>query len=112
MEAELRKHFEFKVSGRLGSDKDDDKAVRILNRTAQWTSEGIVLESDTRHTEIVVKQLGFDGDKPARASRLKSSVKSVSTPGIKETPPEKEVLLSKSQASMYRSIVMRINYLA
>ena len=36
----------------------------------------------------------------------------MSTPGVKETPPEKEVLLSKSQASLYRSIVTRINYLA
>ena len=47
----LQAHFELKVSGRLGSDPDDDKAVRILNRTVRWTSEGILYESDVRHAD-------------------------------------------------------------
>ena len=103
--AELRKHFELKVSGRLGSELDDDKIARILNRTVQWTDSGIVFESDPRHAEIVVKQLGLDGN-GGRGS------KSVATPGIKEAIPEKSALLSRSQSGLYRSLVMRINYLA
>ena len=101
--AQLKSHFELKVSGRLGSDSDDDKAVRILNRTVRWTDEGILYESDSRHAEIVVKQLGLDGSK---------GCKSVTTPGVKEAIPEVNQAIASQRASLYRSLVMRCAYLA
>ena len=39
---ELKKHFELKVSGRLGGDTDDDLAVRILNRTVGQRKESFM----------------------------------------------------------------------
>ena len=112
--AELKKHFELKVSGGLGSDAKDDKIVRILNRTVQWTDTGIIFESDPRHAEIVCKQLFSDekGSYPDGSTKRSCSVKAVSTPGTKDKPEGPEVPLSGSQASQYRSLVMRINYLA
>ena len=99
----LQAHFELKVSGRLGSDPDDDKAVRILNRTVRWTSEGILYESDVRPAEIVVKQLGLDGSKGCKA---------VTTPGVKEAIPEVDSVIASQRQTLYRSLVMRIAYLA
>ena len=55
--SKLREHLELKVSGKLGPEETDDKQVRILNRTVEWTPEGVRYEPDARHAEIVVKQL-------------------------------------------------------
>merc|ERR1711965_94005 len=54
---QLRQYFELKVSAKLGPEDTDDKQVRILNRTVEWTNQGIRYEPDARHAEIVVKQL-------------------------------------------------------
>ena len=55
----IKKEFEVKVRGRLGSGKEDDKSVRILNRIIRWTHSGIRVEADPRHVEILIKEMGF-----------------------------------------------------
>ena len=45
--------FEIKHKGRMGPRPEDIKSVRILNRIATWTNEGIEYESDQRHAEII-----------------------------------------------------------
>ena len=51
----------------------------MLNRIFEWTPEGIVIEADQRHAEIIAKDLELD-DKS----------KSVTTPGVKERSGEEE----------------------
>ena len=75
--------------------------VRILNRMAAWTDEGIEYEPDSRHAELVVKQLKMH----------EKGVNSVITPGVKEDR-EDDTPLDASMSSLYRSLTMRINYLA
>ncbi len=48
--------------GRLGPGKEDDKNIRILNRVVHWESEGIRYEADHRHAEIIIRELGLEGD--------------------------------------------------
>ncbi len=50
--------FEIKYKGRMGERDTDMKSVRILNRAATMTTAGIEYESDQRHAEIIVKQMG------------------------------------------------------
>ena len=57
MANELKKHFDFKVHGVLGSSPKDETNVRILNRIVSWGEDGITYDGDQRHTEIIVKQL-------------------------------------------------------
>ena len=90
---ELKRCFEFKVSGILGGDASDDHQVRILNRTVTWTDEGILYESDCRHAEIVIKQLGLDGTKGCKA---------VTTPGVKEDIPPQDPAIAPQRQSLYR----------
>ncbi len=40
----MKQKFELKVKAMLGSDKEDDKTVRILNRIVEWTSDCIEYE--------------------------------------------------------------------
>ena len=97
----LREHFELKVSGKLGRDATDDKQVRILNRTVAWTKDGIEYEPDGRHAELVVKHLKMH----------EKGVNSVITPGVKEER-EDDTPLHGDMCTVYRSLTMRINYLA
>lgn len=89
-----------KFRARLGPSESDDKAVRILNRVVQWTSEGVLYEADQRHAELIVSELG-----------LSNLSKSVNTPSQKSDRKAEDVL-DTQDASLYRAIVARANYLA
>ena len=43
----------------LGKGEDCVQEVRILNKVIRRTDEGIELEADPRHAEIVAKELGL-----------------------------------------------------
>ena len=69
-----------------------------------WCSEkGIIFEADPRHAEITIEQL-----------QLKDA-KIVCTPGTKDegnTTQDAEEELDESQASQYRAITARCNYIS
>ena len=69
---EIVKKFEVKLRGRMGPGKNDDKHVRLLNRGFEWTPEGIVIEADQRHAELITKD-----------QCLKIGYKGLTTPGVK-----------------------------
>ncbi len=46
-----------KSRGRLGSERNDDKQIRILDRVVSWANEGIEYEADQRHADIIVRDL-------------------------------------------------------
>ena len=49
-----------KVRGTMGPDTNDVKAVVMLNRIIEWNINGISMEADQRHVEIILKQLGME----------------------------------------------------
>ena len=73
-ESEMEKRFDIKKRGRLGPERKDMKAIRILNRVITWTEEGITYEADQRHAEIIIRNMRLEQD----------NAKSVVTPGEKE----------------------------
>ena len=100
----------------LGPEKAQALEVRILNRVIRWTDAGIAYEPDPRHSEIAIRELGLD------AARTKVA----STPGTKEEiaassipedatcveVEEESELMAPAEASLYRGIAARLNYLA
>ena len=50
---ELEKVVLLKVVGVLGSGKDDQKELRVLNRDIRYRPEGIAYEADPRRAEIL-----------------------------------------------------------
>ena len=99
---QIGKVFEVKFRGRIGPDVEDEKHIRILNRVVQWTDEGLEYEADQRHAEIIVNKLG-----------LEMNSKGVSTPGCKrECDPSEENELDTKDATTYRALVARGNYLS
>ena len=85
----------------LGPDKGDDKAITILNRCVEWTPDGIQYEADPRHVEILINELDLHDTKP------------VATPGVKGAPidDEKNAHLDQSQATKFRQLIARCNFL-
>ena len=109
MQEILTKRYEIKTQ-RLGEGKTKagepkQKEGQVLNRVVRITKDGWELEADLRHAELVVKQLGLtDGN-------------SVSSPGVATNGPksledeEEEESMSAAEASSYRALVARCNYL-
>ena len=81
--------------------------MRVLNRVISWGEDGITYEPDQRHAELIVADLGLD------------EAKGVSTPGsrddvakcleVNELEPDE---LPSGEATRYRAICARLNYLA
>ena len=77
------------------------KELKILNRIIRFTKDGIELEADLRHAELIVSQLG-----------LKES-KELTCPSAEEVKREDdEIELNNEYTTQYKSIVARANYLA
>ena len=79
--------------------------IRVLNRTIRWTSEAIEYEPDARHVELILKQVGVECCKP------------VSTPGCTdaeydEASRDQYEHLCGEEATQYRAVAARLNYLA
>eukprot|EP00972_Heterocapsa_arctica_P080788 11904190-Heterocapsa_arctica.AAC.1 len=101
MEKTLQQAFEAKVRARLGSGDKDVREIRILNRIARCTANGFEWESDPRHAELILQQLGL------------TTASSLSSPGTKErdhNPHEDE--LQGEDATAYRAVAARANFLA
>ena len=81
----LKEHFDLKVVGTLGPDARDDKELVMLNRVLRYemTAAGprMEIEADSRHSELVVKELNLTG------------AKGVDTPSIKK---KYEIALAES----------------
>ena len=70
-EAELQKHFEIKIRGRLGEGCEGTNQIRILNRVVTITPEGLQYEADPRHGDLLTSSLSL------------SETSHAATPGVK-----------------------------
>ena len=101
----INNKFEVKFKARLGPEENDDKSVRVLNRVVEWNERGISYEPDQRHAEIIVRELtDING------------MQRLSTPGRRtkreELREDDEEELQSKQATAYRALVARANYLS
>ena len=85
------------------SDLGELQETRVLNRIIRWTAKGWEYEADQRHAELIIREMGMEG------------AKSVKTPG-EDVPAWKldteEEFLEGAQATKFRGIVARANYLS
>ena len=118
-EAELLKNFEIKTEY-LGPDtKRHLQEIRVLNRVINWTADGVTYEADPRHAEILIRELQLEGSKPvttpgAREDVGKASVVMVDDAGraVNLANESSGPDLSKADATKYRGLAARANYLA
>ena len=77
------------------------KCIKTLNRRLHWGKEGIVYQRDTRHIDVLVKDLGLENE---------NSVQTPATPDV--TEEEKSESLGQIQQQKYRSQVARCLFLS
>jgi hypothetical protein len=109
-EAMLQEKYVVKRTALLGPDPTDDKEAVMLNRVLVWRDpyggdEAIEVEADSRHAELIVKQLGLE------------NAKGVDTPSVKRTEEEErqceaEAIMPAPSGTLYRSCTMRAAYLS
>lgn len=97
---ELKNMYLVKIRGVLGPEKHDQKTIILLNRVMEWTDDGIQVEADPRHVELILADLGLQCAKGSRVTGSKIEVDAEPTS------------LSQIETTRYRSLVARGNYLA
>ena len=60
---EMVKAFDVELRGRLGTDKQDENEIKLLNRILRISSTGLKYEADPRHAELLARALGLEGCK-------------------------------------------------
>ena len=102
LEASIAQEYEIAVGPRLGSDVQDAKEGRALNRFIRWCEPHIEYEADPRQVERLIAECGMEG------------ANGYATPGVKATFRELEedadVLLSLHSA--FRGAAASANYFA
>ena len=92
--------FEIKIRAILGGDDRDAKEGVVLGRTIRWRPWGWEYEADRRHREVLLDCFG-----------LGHGSKELKVNGCKEEEEESDEV-SKEEATEYRSLVARLNYLS
>ena len=99
----LSQAYEIKTQ-HVGVHKDSKREGKVLNIIVRCTEKGFELEADPRHAELIVEQMSD------------FAVGTISSPGI-DTPEatvgeEGAQILEKEEATLYRGIAARCNYLS
>ena len=101
IEGLMTEWFEVKVRARLGPDEADDKEIDILGRKLKWTDSGIQYQADPKHRDMTLESFG-----------LGPGSKGLKVTGKVEEPPEDEKELEPAEASEFRAVAARMNYMA
>ena len=102
MEDGLAKSYKIK-SQLLGFGNDSVLGGEVHNRALRITDLGWEMEADPRHGELIVEQLGLSDSKPAATP---------GTDGKEEEDLDGDVELIGEEATNFRAVAARGNYLA
>ena len=98
---------------KLGGQKGDAKEIRVLNKVIRHTDEGLELEADPRHAEIVMRDLDVSGSKVCKTPGAKTEPRKQSKDSSEEEAAEEEgEAMEPKDATKYRAVVARLNYMA
>ena len=99
----MKSWFEIKIRATLGPDEHDDKEAVILGRIVRWTAAGVEFEADPRHRKVLAEHFGFQEDSAASAYNGDKD---------RKEDAEDEIEMEKGEATEFRGMVARMNYLA
>ena len=138
LDGQLKSKFEVKTNF-LGPGLLHAKQLRVLNRVLTWQAEGIDYEADQRHAEIIIEAMQVtkavtspgsrdDAKKAGPPSTTATSTTPVPTPARRpedlQRPENLQALgevveevddgppLPRAEATLYRGLAARANYLA
>jgi hypothetical protein len=101
VESKMKEWYEVKVKARLGAEEGDAKEIDVLGRKIRCTEEGYEYEADANHRKKVLDALGFD----EKTNQLMVN-------GRVEDASSEEEELQGPEATSFRAVAARLNYLA
>ena len=102
MKKRMSEWYDIKVRGELSGTPGSQEVVTLLNRTITWRGGVLEYRADDKHRELTMKALGLDEDS-----------KSLASPIVKEEDVgEKDVELNSKEATEFRGLAARVNYLS
>ena len=99
LQEEVSNKYLTKVRGLLGPEPADKKTIVILNRVLEWRNEGIAIEADPRHVELMLQEMGMQNCKGSEVM------------GPAPNPAD-EIPLTGKDATQFRSLAARCNFLS
>ena len=87
----------------VGNGVDEVPEARLLGRLVRLTDRGWELEADLRHAQLLIKQLNLEGAEAVKSPR--------EDPRPWEEQENEEPLMGR-EATDYRALAARANYLA
>ena len=105
MEKAMRRIYEMRTQT-LGPGAKYSKVVTILNRKVRWGSDGLELEADPRHVADVLEALGLERANLAATPAVSEKTRA------EDSREAEDVELDSTEATRYRSVVAKLNYLA
>ena len=103
MGATLKKRLET-LDQMIGSKPDDQKELRIVNRTLRWCKDGLVLAANLRHGREVVDELGLSKSKPVSSPAAGD--------GVPRCQDDESKPLDEEEKHVYQRTTAKLNYLA
>ena len=88
----------------IGPKPDDQKELRILNRTLRWCKDGIVFAANLRHGREVVDEMGLNKSKPVSSPATGNDAARCRGDELKP--------LDEEEKRLYQRIVAKLNYLS
>ena len=86
----------------IGPRPDEQKELRILNRTLRWCKDGLVFAANLRHAREVVDELGLSKSKPVSSP--------ATVDGNAQCQDREFELLGEEEWRLYQRIVAKLNY--
>ena len=99
MEVQLQAAYDIQTQ-KLGLGAGCVPEGKVLNRIVRCDESGSSLKADPRHAELIIEQLGV------------GELMSAATPGIDGVDREDDVDITGSDATRFRRVAARCNYLA
>ena len=102
MEPTFKKRWETRDQ-MIGSKPDDQKELRILNRTLRCCKDGLVFAANLRHGRKVVDEMGLSKSKPVSSPDTGDGAARCQSDELKPLDGEEERL--------YQRIIAKLNFL-
>ena len=99
----------------MGSGGGEVKEVTILGRTLRWTEDGLELEADAKHRRILMREFGLEEGSNSVVAPMTGSERCGSDRvdlGQVAGDDDGGGELGPGEASWYRAMIARANYLA
>ena len=103
----IEKRFEVKQTGHIGFGVNDEKELKILNRTSKIDvlNDEMTLEADTKIVENALESMKLKGAKGVDSPRVRRTEEQTAQ-------IENSEKLTSAEPTLYRSLVMKLAYVA